>query len=308
MSLIGSLKGTFKKSANGFGPTTTAEQVTEGRSLAGKVFVVTGCTSGIGTETARVLALRGAHVIGLGRTLPKTQETLASLGGKVGGKTTAVACELSDPASVRSAIEEIKKLGVGLDGILCNAGIMALPRFEECHGFEKQFYTNHLGHFQLVNGLLGSLQKNGRIVLVSSSAHFAAPRGGIDFDHLRSSAGYSSWRAYGRSKFANLVFAKELARRGYTAYAVHPGVIVTGLGRYMSRWMNTVSRWIEPIFMKSIPQGAATTVYVATCEGLPGPSGSYFMDCNIGKFRKDADDAETGRRLWEVSEQAFAKI
>lgn len=128
---------------SGFGYGSTAEQVTEGLSLQGKTFLVTGCGSGIGRETARVLALRGARVIATGRTLERAQRACAALPGD----TLPLACELSDPHSVQACVEGVKRLGQELNGVICNAGIMALPRLERAHGYELQLFTNHIGHF-----------------------------------------------------------------------------------------------------------------------------------------------------------------
>lgn len=296
------------KGPSGFGYGSTAEQVTEGLSLAGKTILVTGCNSGLGLEAVRVLALRGAKVIGTARTIEKAKEACAS----VTGQTVPVACELSDPASVRAAVAAITQGGHLLDAIICNAGIMALPKLEKGHGLELQFFTNHIGHFMLVTGLLDRLTETGRVVMLSSTAHRNAPREGIQFDNLDGAKGYGAWAAYGQSKLANLLFAKELARRfagtKKTANGVHPGVIRTNL----SRSMNPVARFafgvFGPLAMKSVPQGAATEVFVATHPSLEGVSGKYFADCNVTTPRADADDAALARRLWEESERIVAGL
>ena len=154
----------------------------------------------------------------------------------VGGQNVALACDLSNPASVHACVTAIIATGVQLDAIICNAGIMGLPKLELAHGYELQFFTNHVGHFILVNGLLEQLSATGRVVMVSSAAHNQAPKGGIEFDNLDGSKGYGAWRQYGQSKFANILFAKELARRFVgtqrTANAVHPGIIKTNLARH----------------------------------------------------------------------------
>jgi hypothetical protein len=189
MSLLSLVK---PKGSNGFGYGSTAEQVTEGLSLSGRTIVVTGCNSGIGLETARVLAKRGARVIGTARTAEKASQALAGAG-------TGVACELADPASVRACAVAVKALGP-IDAIVCNAGIMALPKRELAHGQELQFFTNHVGHFLLVTGLLDRLADDGRVVMVSSEAHRNAPPEGIRFDDLSFEKSYSPWTAYGQSK------------------------------------------------------------------------------------------------------------
>ena len=297
-----------KKGPSGFGYGSTAEQVTEGLSLAGKTMLVTGVNAGLGHEALRVLALRGARVVGTARTLEKARAACEA----VQGDTIPLACELSDPASVRACVEEVKRRGLQLDVILCNAGIMALPKLEKAHGIELQFFTNHIGHFMLVTGLLGQLTETGRVVMLSSSAHTMAPKDGIEFDNLDGAKRYGDWRNYGQSKLANLLFAKELSRRfagtKKTANAVHPGVISTNLGRHMNAFMTATFSLFGWIALKSIPQGAATEVYVATSPALAGVTGQYFADCNVAKSRPDADDAELAKKLWEVSEKLVAAL
>ena len=205
-----SLFAMFKSAGpTGFGYGSTAEQVTEGLSLAGRTIVVTGCNSGIGQEACRVLALRGALVLGTARTKEKAAAACATFPGKAIG----YACELSDPASVRGCVAAVKADGHRLDAIICNAGIMMLPKLEKSHGYELQFFTNHIGHFMLVTGLLEQLKDEGRVVMLSSEAHRRAPVGGIEFDNLSGDKGYQPLTAYGQSKIANLLFAKELQRR-----------------------------------------------------------------------------------------------
>jgi WW domain-containing oxidoreductase len=283
--------------------------VTEGVSLAGKTMLVTGCNSGLGREALRVLALRGARVVGTARTIEKAREACRVA---VSGETVPLACELSDPASVLACVAAIVARGIRLDAVICNAGIMALPKRELAHGYELQFFTNHIGHFILVTGLLEQLTATGRVVMLSSGAHTMAPKGGIDFDNLDGSKGYSSWRAYGQSKFANLLFAKELARRfagtERTANAVHPGVIVTNLGRHMNPAARALMGVMMPLFLKTVPQGAATEVYVATSPALATVSGKYFADCNVISPRSDSENAATAKKLWEVSERIAAEV
>jgi NAD(P)-dependent dehydrogenase (short-subunit alcohol dehydrogenase family) len=305
-----SLYQLFKpKGASGFGYGSTAEDVTSGLSLAGKTILVTGCNSGLGKETLRVLALRGARVVGTARTLEKAREACA-----VGGQTVPLACELSDPGSVRACVAAVVAAGISLDAIICNAGIMALPKLERAHGYELQFFTNHIGHFILVTGLIDQLTATGRVVMLSSGAHTQAAKGGIEFDNLDGSKGYGAWRQYGQSKFANILFAKELARRfasapstQRTANAVHPGVIKTNLGRH-NPVVGVVLGALGPIFLKNVAQGAATQVYVATSPSLATVSGKYFADCNVTTPRDDAEDAATARKLWEVSQQIAAAV
>jgi WW domain-containing oxidoreductase len=305
MSIYSFFKG---KGPSGFGYGSTAEGVTEGLSLQGKTILITGCNSGLGLETMRVLALRGAHVIGTARTAEKATQA----GASVTGKTTGLACELSDPASVRACVASVKKLGVRLDALICNAGIMALPKLEKAHGYEMQFFTNHIGHFILVTGLLDTLTDEGRVVMLSSAAHQMAPKGAIEFDNLQGEKSYSKWPAYGQSKMANLVFAKELSRRlagtKKTANAVHPGVIVTNLGRSMASFEQVGLAIFGPLALKNVGQGAATETYVAVHPDAAKISGAYWADCNSAKSRGDAEDPAIGQRLWAESERIVASL
>jgi WW domain-containing oxidoreductase len=291
---------------SGFGYGSTADEVTESLSLAGKTMLVTGCNSGLGRETLRVLALRGARVLGTARTMEKAREACQA----VGGQAVPLACDLSEPVSVRACAAAVANEGIVLDAILCNAGIMALPKLSRAYGYELQFFTNHIGHFILVTGLLERLSETGRVVMLSSSAHRMAPKGGVELDNLDGGRGYTGWRAYAQSKFANILFAKELARRfagtERTANAVHPGVILTGISRHLNPVVRALQGAIVPLFFKTVPQGAATQVYVATHPALAGVSGKYFADCNETSPRPDAEDAAKARELWDVSENIAA--
>lgn len=297
----------MRKGPSGFGFGTTAEQVTAGLDLAGKSILITGAASGLGQETARVLADRGARVLALARTLEKAESACRSLRGT----SKPVACDLADPSSVLHAVEAIKDDGAALDAIICNAGIMALPKLEQAFGYEKQFFTNHIGHFLLVTQLLPRLAETGRVVMVSSDAHRAAPRGGIDFENLSGDRGYNSWTAYGQSKIANLLFAKELSRRlprpGQSANAVHPGVIMTQLQRSMTPLLRSMMQLGEPLFLKTIAQGAATQCYVAVHPSMT-ENGEYFADCNVRQPRRAARDAAVAAQLWDVSERIAAEV
>jgi NAD(P)-dependent dehydrogenase (short-subunit alcohol dehydrogenase family) len=308
MPLIALLK---PKGPTGFSYGSTASDVTAGVSLTGKTALVTGCNSGLGLETMRVLAARGAHVIGAARTKEKADAAAAI----VGGKATGVACELSDPTSVHGCVAAVQAMGMPLDIIVANAGIMALPKLQQSHGYELQFFTNHIGHFILVTGLLDRLTDTGRVVMLSSAAHMMAPKGGIQFDNLSGEQGYKGWLAYGQSKIANLLFAKELARRfagtTKTANAVHPGVINTNLGRHLGipAPIAAVGYGIaNALFLKSIPQGAATQCYVAANPAAATVSGQYWADSNIAKPRAEAEDPALAAKLWEVSEKIVAGL
>jgi NAD(P)-dependent dehydrogenase (short-subunit alcohol dehydrogenase family) len=297
-----------RRGESGFGYASTAEEVTAGIDLSGKTILITGVNSGLGAESARVLAMRGARILGAARSQSKADDACRSLGSD----SVGVACDLADPASVRACLEKVRGLGVELDVILCNAGIMALPERTLLHGQEAQFFTNHVGHFMLVTGLLDTLADPGRVVILSSSAHRGAPSEGIKLDDLSFERGYSPWASYGQSKLANALFARSLAKRfegtGKTANALHPGVIATNLGRHM----NVVARIAFPIAsviaMKDVHQGAATQCYVATHPSLATVSGEYFADCNLAKSSTHARNDALAERLWKVTEGIVAGL
>jgi NAD(P)-dependent dehydrogenase (short-subunit alcohol dehydrogenase family) len=294
---------------NGFGYGTTAEEVTNGIDCTGKVILITGCNSGLGKESMRVLYKRGARIIGLGRDKNKVEGAFKEFDIKNG---ISFSCELSDPKSVMTCVQDILKLNINIDVFLCNAGIMALPRLEKSNGYEIQFFTNHIGHFLLVTKLLPLLKDDGRVVMLSSAAHNAAPKGGIDFDNLDGSKGYQPWTAYGQSKMANLLFAKSLSKRfggtGKMAFAVHPGVIPTNLGRHMNPILNNIFKSGQSIFLKNIQEGAATQCYAAVHPDVANSSGKYLADCNIKSPRKDAEDLETAEKLWRRSEEIISQF
>ena len=282
-----------------FDARSTAEDVTAGLDLSGKAIVVTGCNSGIGFETMRVLALRGAHVIGTGRTAAKAENACA----RVEGRATPAVLELADWDSIVSCARDISRQFDAVDALICNAGVMGLPQLEQVHGIEKQFAVNHLGHFILTVNLLEALKAapQSRVVVVSSQLHAQAPEGGIQFDNLSGDGGYHPFQAYGHSKLANGLFALELARRlkgtTVTANALHPGVIKTNLVRHMSAEVQA-GDWDD----RNVAQGAATSCYVATSPQLAGVSGHYFSDCNPATPSDHMLDEAMAARLWAVSE------
>jgi NAD(P)-dependent dehydrogenase (short-subunit alcohol dehydrogenase family) len=293
-----------------FGADSTAEEVTAGLDLAGRVALVTGVNSGLGAETLRVLTLRGAHVFGTARTLEKAAEACAP----AGNKATPFALELTDFDSVVACAGAIRRQGVPIDMLVCNAGIMALPQLEQVNGLEKHFVTNHLGHFLLVHHLLDRVvaAPHGRVVVVSSRGYLWAPPAGIEFDDLSGARGeYDPNRAYGQSKLANGLFSLELARRlqgtNATSNSVHPGIIRTNLGRHFPGWKKKLSVLIGWTFMKSIPAGAATQCYVATNPRLAGVNGRYFANCNPEVPGGRMEDAALATRLWSVSEELTRK-
>lgn len=305
-AIISLLSAFRRKGPSGFGYGSTAEQVTEGLDLPGKTYLLTGCASGLGAETMRVLVARGARVLGLARRPEQAEAACA----RHGDRAVPLCCDLSEPASVRACVNEVARLGYPLDGIIANAGIMALPKLTVKHGLELQFLTNHMGHFLLVTGLLPVLASHGRVVILSSTAHFQAPKEGIQFDNLNGSKGYSPFAAYNQSKLANLLFAKELARRlpgaTQTSNAVHPGTINTNLMRHMNPTVARLMRVMAPLLLKSVPQGAATEVFAATHPSVAATTGEYFSDCNVSRCSALANNAQLARQLWETSERLSA--
>ena len=282
-----------------FGFESTAEQVTAGVDLKGTNWLITGSNSGLGQESARVLAMRGAHILAAARTSEKAAGALALLG--IEG--TPIACELSDLGSVRAAVTAVAATGRPLDGILANAGIMALPTLKQQDGIELQFFTNHIGHFALINGLLDQLTETGRVVVLSSAAHYIVRDSGLELDNLSGEREYHPWRMYGRSKLANVMFASALTRRfagtGRTANSLHPGVILTNLARHVPNAEAMFSR----MTLKTVQQGAATQCYVAVHPEISGISGKYFSDCQIKAPAAAALDEAQAEALWRVSEE-----
>ncbi len=310
VSLIAWVKG--RRGASGFGYASTAEEVTSGIDLRGKNVLVTGVGSGLGLESARVLSMRGARILGLARSREKAADALREIGAGRPENGEPLACELSEPASVRACVEAVRALDIKVDVMLLNAGIMALPERTLKHGQELQFLTNHIGHFILVTGLLERLSETGRVVVVSSSAHQAAPRGGIQFEDLSFANGYSGWRAYGQSKLANLLFSRALSKRfegtTKTANALHPGVIATNLGRYMNPVVRVLSPIASAVAMKSVPQGAATQCYLAAHPSVARSSGGYYADSNVATCSRYGRDDAMAERLWAVSESIVASL
>jgi NAD(P)-dependent dehydrogenase (short-subunit alcohol dehydrogenase family) len=293
---------------SGFSFSSTAEEVTEGVSLAGKNVVITGVSSGLGLESARVLALRGAHIIGLARTEAKAKDALASL--SIEGD--AVACELSEPASVRAAVETIRGLNKPIDVLMCNAGIMALPEREARYGVEMQMLTNHVGHFILVTGLLDALSDDARVVVVSSGAHHMAPAEGILLNDMAAEKTYDGWKNYGQSKLANLLFARSLQKRfegtKRVAASLHPGVIKTNLGRHDPQQTQVFWDQMGPDGLKSIPQGAATQCYLAAHPDGREAAGRYYADSQVKETSAKGADMELAEALWTKTEELVASF
>jgi NAD(P)-dependent dehydrogenase (short-subunit alcohol dehydrogenase family) len=301
-----------------FGFASTATEVVEGIDLTGRRAVVTGAASGIGTETARALALAGAEVTLAVRDIAAGERAAKDIAGTTGSTALRVSeLELTDPASVAAFA---RRWEGALDILVNNAGVMAAPEQRTAQGWELQFATNHLGHFGLALGLHDALAAadGARIVSVSSTGHLLSPVifDDLDFRFRR----YDPWLAYGQSKTANVLFAVEATRRwaaeGILANAVMPGGIFTNLQRHTEgRGSGTTPAEL----MKTPEQGAATSVLVATSPLLAGIGGRYFEDCGeaptldgrgaplhgVAPFALDPDNA---RRLWTVSEALLNEV
>ncbi|KAG6782792.1 hypothetical protein POTOM_012210 [Populus tomentosa] len=303
-----------KKGPSGFSSSSTAEEVTEGIDGSGLTAIVTGASSGIGTETARVLALRGVHVVMAVRNVDSGNKVREEILKEIpSAKVEVMELDLCSMSSVREFASKYNSSGFPLNILINNAGIMASPYLLSKDNIELQFATNYLSHFLLTNLLLDNLKntaresnREGRIVNLSSSAHRHPFPGGIRFDTINDEAGYGSIKAYGQSKLATLLHANELARRfkeegvNITANSLHPGGIHTNLFRYhtvLSGFASTVGRFM----FKTVPQGAATTCYVALHPQVNGVSGKYFEDCNISKSSAYGQDAELAKKLWDFS-------
>jgi len=287
-----------------FGKRSTAEEVLEGVDLSGKRILITGASSGLGLHSAQQLARRGAHVLVSARTL----EGASAVCSQIVGEATPLACELGDPQSIRACAASVLEDGKPLDVLMCNAGIMALPKLTVKDDVELQFLTNHFGHFLLTDLLLDAIKDApaGRVVITSSAAHATTVSGGINFGNLAGKDGYQGWRFYGQSKLANLLMAKELASRlkgtNATAYSLHPGVIQTNLGRNMTGLFPLVVSLGAKFIEKTIPQGAATQCYLATAPEVCDYSGQYFSNCQPARTSAYGRDEQLAKELWRESE------
>ncbi|KAL2543655.1 NAD(P)-binding Rossmann-fold superfamily protein [Forsythia ovata] len=303
-----------RKGPSGFSASSTAEEVTQGIDGSGLTAIITGASSGIGTETTRVLALRGIHVIMAVRNMDSGRKVKEAIIKEFPyAKIDVMELDLSSMSSVRKFASEYNSSALPLNILINNAGVMAPPFMESEDKIELQFATNHLGHFLLTNLLLDNMKKTtreshkeGRIVIVASEGHRVVYGEGIRFNKINDRSSYYSLLAYGQSKLANILHAKELARRlkeggvDITANSLHPGAIATNLLRHHS-FIEGVASWIGKYVLKNIPQGAATTCYVALHPQVKGVSGEYFVDSNIGKPSSLASDAELAKKLWEFS-------
>ncbi|KAJ7977097.1 Short-chain dehydrogenase TIC 32, chloroplastic [Quillaja saponaria] len=288
--------------------------LTEGVDATNLTAIVTGGASGIGLETARVLALRNAHVIIAARNMEIANEAKQLiLKDNIDARVDVLKLDLSSIKSIRAFVDNFNALDLPLNILINNAGVMFCPYQLSEDGIEMQFATNHLGHFLLTNLLLDKMKNTvratgieGRIVNLSSIAHLHTYNGGIQFDKINDQIGYSDKRAYGQSKLANILHANELSRHlkeegvNITVNSVHPGLIMTPLMRHSALLMKFLKMFTFYMW-KNVPQGAATSCYVALHPSLEGVSGNYYLDCNEFQPSKFARDEMLARKLWDFS-------
>ena len=312
--------------SNSFGATSTTDEVLRGINLSGKRVFVTGVSAGLGVETARALAAHGAQVVGAARDLSKAQAATEQVRAQAtsGGSLELVQLDLASLDSVRRCADGLLAAGKPFDVIIANAGVMAIPKGTTVDGFEIQFGTNHLGHFVLVNRIASLLKAGSRLVNLSSAGHRYADVDLEDpnFEH----SPYAEFIAYGRSKTANVLFAVEFDRRhkarGVRATALHPGAIQTELGRYMTTEVRdqliasinaSQPKGAAPFSWKSIPQGAATSVWAACVADAAAIGGRYCEDCHVAEIasipgvrvgvQPYALDPQRAQALWQKSEE-----
>ncbi|CAL5420107.1 unnamed protein product [Camellia sinensis] len=299
---------------SGFGSASTAEQVSDGIDATNLTAIVTGGASGIGLETARVLALRNAHVIIAARNMEAANEAKQLiLKDNENARVDILKLDLCSMKSIRAFANNFNALNLPLNILINNAGVMFCPYQLSEDGIEMQFATNHLGHFLLTNLLLDKMKDTaratgieGRIVNLSSIAHLHTYEKGIQFDKINDQDSYSDKKAYGQSKLANILHANELSRRlqeegaNITVNSVHPGLIMTNLMRH-SFFLMSLFKVFTYLLWKNVPQGAATTCYVALHPKLKGVTGKYFLDCNEWPASKFATDEALAKKLWDFS-------
>src|SRR5262249_8898249 len=317
---------------NAFGAASTTEDVLAGVNLTGKRILVTGVSAGLGVETARSLAAHGTHVVGAARDLNKAKTATARVLAEAaaqGGTFELVELDLANLKSARACADRLVQKGEPFDVVIANAGVMATPPGHTADGFETQFGTNHLGHFVLVNRIAPLIRRSGRLINLSSSGHRFA---NVDLDDPNfEQTPYKPFAAYGRSKTANILFAvafdNRYRDRGVRAAAVHPGGIRTELGRYLDR--NQIEKLVEdmnqqlaaegkpPFQWKTVPQGAATSVWAAVVADADEIGGKYCENCHVSEMvpnnvtinamsegvRAYALDLKTADALWNKSEE-----
>jgi NAD(P)-dependent dehydrogenase (short-subunit alcohol dehydrogenase family) len=287
---------------SGYGMRTEASEALGGRNLEGKLAIVTGGYSGLGLETTRALANAGATVVVPARTPEKAKAALAGIDNAEQG-----ALDLADPGSIDAFANDFVRSGRKVDMLINNAAIMASPLMRDARGYEAQFATNHLGHFQLTARLWPAMNKGARVVALSSIGHRISPPDLDDPNFERSE--YNKWVSYGRAKSANSLFAigldKRAASRGVRAFAVHPGGIMTDLQRYMPEEEKRAMGWIDENGkinerFKTPSQGASTSIWCATNAQLDGKGGVYCEDCDIAVAVPADDKGFSGVRPWAI--------
>lgn len=311
-----------------YGPDSTADDVLGSTSLHGRRYVVTGISSGVGAETARVLAARGAEVTGTVRDAAKAAAAIADINRAAtdgGGRLDVVEADLASLDSIRDCTDRLLAKKQGFDAVIANAGVMATPFGRTADGFETQFGTNHLGHFVFVNRLATLLSPGARVVVLSSNGHRGAD---VDLDDPNfEHTDYDPWTAYNRSKTANSLFAVEFDRRhrdrGIRACAVMPGTAMTPIMRHLSPEdlkavfssidADRIAAGEQPLALKSVPQMAATTVWAVAVADAEEIGGKYLEDCHVaeiddvpgirGGVMSYALDPERARLLWTLSER-----
>lgn len=304
-----------------FDRSSTTDDVLSGVDLTGKTVLVTGASTGLGAETARALAARGADLTLVARSIEKLTRVAEAIHSATGRKPETASLELDKPSTVRSFARTWLASHDKLDLLINNAGIMAPPLTRTAEGWESQFATNHLGHFLLTNLLGPALKATGsaRVINLSSAGHRFSPVDLEDPNYERRP--YEPVAAYGQSKTANIWFSLELGRRwaehGVSSFAVHPGGIQTELDRNLDPSVEeTVEKMQEDYghLYKTIPQGAATSCWAATSASLNGRNGLYLEDCQAsrpaesddvmqGGYAPHAYDAKGAAGLWDLSNQ-----
>lgn len=308
-----------------FSATSTTQDVIDGISLSGKTVVITGGSAGLGLETGRCLAAAGARVVMVARDMSKLEAVLAPLReADPDARFESEQMDLANLSSVREAGKRMAERYPQIDVLIDNAGVMACPLARTDDGFELQFGTNHLGHFLFTNLLVPSLlaAPAARIVVLSSAGH---KFGTVDLDDPNyESRDYDKWQAYGQAKTANAQFARglndRLGAQGVAAFAVHPGMIVTELGRHLEP--EDLKAFADragddPGAFKTVEAGSATSVWAATAPELDALGGSYLEDCQVGKlaaagamegYEAYALDKAQADQLWSLSEQLVGEV
>jgi NAD(P)-dependent dehydrogenase (short-subunit alcohol dehydrogenase family) len=275
----------------------------ESETMAGKVCLITGGSRGIGQEAAVDLAGMGATVVIVARDATRGEAVVAEIKAKTGYTAGLLLADLSSLEDVRKVAREFRARYDRLDVLVNNAGAVFSRRSVTVDGLERTFALNHLAYFLLTNLLIDLLRTDApsRVVNVSSTAHKGAV---LDFDDLQIEQKYSGWRAYGRSKLANILFTHELARRlqgtGVTANSLHPGVVSTGFNKNNGILMRLAMTVARP-FLISPQKGAQTIVYLASSPEVAGVTGEYFINCTATTSSPVSYDDEAARRLWEIS-------